>query len=362
MMSAQALEDSAPGSHNARLGEIILSSSRRGAEMVKQILLFVRGAEGERVPLKVEHIVKEVQNLLRETLPRSIRIQTRCGSDLRAVVADATQLHQLLMNFCVNARDAMPQGGDLTIELQNAGVDSTFFRQHPSAAGEYLRIVVSDTGTGMPPEVRARIFTPFFTTKEPGKGTGLGLSTAQAIVRDHGGFIDVESTVGVGTRFIVYLPACDKAEIDLAPLDMYPPHGNNELVLVVDDEACVREISKAALEAYGYRVVCASDGVDALAQYAQRAVRIACVICDDEMPYLDGIGCVRALRRISPDVPVLLMSGSGAQAAPAVLAHEPNLGFLAKPFTKAQLLFALHRCLHDSETIQDQLPVSAGSV
>lgn len=349
LMSAQALEDAPPGSYNAHLAEIIFNSSRRGAEMVRQILLFVRGAEGERVPLQLDHLVKEVQKLLRETLPRSIRIQTRTAPELRSVKADATQLHQVLMNLCVNARDAMPNGGELSLELSNVPEGSHEFRNLPGAAGDYVRISVSDTGTGIPPEIQSRIFAPFFTTKETGKGTGLGLSTVQAIVKNHHGFVDLQSTVGAGTKFLIYLPACEEEDLDSALTEGDCPSGHGELILVADDEACVREIVKATLEAFDYRVLLAEDGVDALSQFAQRRTEIACVISDNSMPFLDGVGCLRALRRINVQAPVVLMSGSGTATIPSALAQEPNVKFLSKPFTQAQLLSAIYGCLHPEE-------------
>lgn len=346
MMAAQSLEDAPPGSYNAQIADILLSSARRGAGMVKQILLFVRGAEGERVPVQPEHLVHEVQKLLRDTLPRSIRVRTRCAPDLRPVVADATQLHQLLMNLCVNARDAMPRGGELTIEAQDAGPEDERIRRRAGASGNYLRLVVADTGSGMPPEVQARIFTPFFTTKEPGKGTGLGLSTAQSIVQAHQGFIEVESSVGAGTRFFVYLPSSDVATgVETTP-ESEPPAGCGEKLLVVDDEAGVREITRATLEAYGYRVVLAQDGIEAIARFAQLAGEIAGVICDQDMPLLDGPGCVQGLRRLAPAMPVLLVSGSAVRPLPRDLAGAAGIATLTKPFTKEQLLTAVHRCLH----------------
>jgi signal transduction histidine kinase len=349
MMSAQALEDAAPGSYNAQLGELILNSSKRGAQMVKQILLFVRGLDGERTALQPAHLVNEVNQLLRDTLPRNIRIRTRCGAAVRPIVADVTQLHQLLMNLCVNARDAMPRGGDLTIELENVSPEAPLYQKHPAARGDYIRLAVVDTGIGMPPEVRERIFTPFFTTKDVGQGTGLGLSTVQSIVRAHQGFIDVESVVGLGTRITVFLPVGASAPGPEEGLDAAPPAGHGEQVLLVDDEACVREITKATLEAYGYRVLLAQDGVDAIAQFARRAGEIAAVVTDQEMPMLSGAGCIRGIRRLAPRVPVLLVSGTGTPAVPIELRDETRLELLPKPFTQAQLLRALHRVLQEEK-------------
>jgi signal transduction histidine kinase len=184
------------------------SRAQRGAEMIQQILSFARGVGGEPAVLDVKHSLAEVQTLAGETFPRSIRIQVNVQQELFAVKGNATQIHQVLLNLCVNARDAMPNGGSLCLAAQNVELDKAITRwQTEPVSGTYVMLSVSDTGHGIPPELLEQIFEPFFTTKELGKGTGLGLSTVLGIVKSHGGFLDVDSEVGKGTSFKVYLPA-----------------------------------------------------------------------------------------------------------------------------------------------------------
>jgi len=239
---------------------------------VRQVLSFARGVEGERVALQPKHLIKEIVKILRETLPKSIEINFQIPQDLWIISADATQIHQVLMNLCVNARDAMPEGGSISIKAENVFVDENYARMHLEAKpGRFVTIYVSDTGPGMTAEVQSRIFEPFFTTKEMTKGTGLGLSTALTIVKSHGGFINVYSELHKGSQFTLYLPALDTpGAIDAAILQTDLPLGNGELVLVVDDEESIREITRGTLETFGYNVLTASDGTEALAFYADK--------------------------------------------------------------------------------------------
>src|SRR5687767_15031125 len=327
--------------------EVMRTNAERGGNMVRQVLSFARGVEGERVALQPKHLIKEIVKILKETLPKSIEINFRIPDDLWIISADATQMHQVLMNLCVNARDAMPEGGSIWITAQNVFVDDNYARMHLEAkAGRYVMITVSDTGPGMPVEVQSRIFEPFFTTKEMTKGTGLGLSTALTIVKSHGGFINVYSELHKGTQFSLYLPALDSprtAEAGALQTDL--PLGNGELILVVDDEESIREITRGTLETFGYKVLTASDGTEAIALYADRKKEIAVVLTDMMMPFMDGPATIRALQKMNPEVKIIAASGltAGHKAGEASL--EGVKMFLGKPYTAEKLLVSLAKVL-----------------
>jgi CheY-like chemotaxis protein/anti-sigma regulatory factor (Ser/Thr protein kinase) len=264
--------------------------------------------------------------------------------DLPPIVGDPTQLHQVLLNLCVNARDAMPEGGTITISAQrhhDAGGQRLDGSKQPAP---WITILVSDTGTGMTPEVVERIFEPFFTTKPLGRGTGLGLSTSLAIVKSHGGTLEVQSTPGRGSTFVVRLPAGGAAvrETDGATARTMP-RGNGQLVLVVDDEAAIRAISRRTLEAYGYRVVLASNGHEALARFQEKRAEIALVITDMMMPSMDGNATMRALRQIDLRIPIIVVSGLplSADGPPGAAPGVGATRHLAKPYTADELLVAV---------------------
>ncbi len=331
--------------------EILQSNSERGADMVRQVLSFARGVEGERVQLQPKHLVKEVIKILKDTLPKSIGIKFDVPNDLWTVSADATQIHQVLMNLCVNARDAMPHGGELFISAENVTLDDTYARMHLEAKpGRFVMVTVADTGEGMTPETLARVFEPFFTTKEVGKGTGLGLSTALTIVHSHGGFISPYSEPRKGTRFSVYLPAIESEAAERAErkrLDL--PAGRGELILVVDDEEAIRQITKGTLETFNYRVLVASDGTEAVALYAQHRDEIAVVLTDMMMPFMDGPATIRALQKMNPRVRIIAASGLSANDKAAEAAAVGAQTFLPKPYTAEKLLKALAEILHVPE-------------
>jgi len=346
LMTSQLLGDDTTDPKITQLADIIFTSARRGSDMVKQVLLFVRGDEGERQPFRLEHLTKELVSLLRETFPKSIRLRSTFTQDLWSVIGDATKLHQVLMNLCVNARDAMPEGGTITIALKNFAVDEAYAQLHGNTKpGDYVCLSITDTGTGMSTEVKAKIFDPFFTTKAPGKGTGLGLSTVQAIVREHDGFMNLESSPGAGTNFQIFIPGCNDfvAHGDTAPLLL--PRGNGQLIMIVDDEQMVREIVKTALEAYDYRVVTADDGGDALRKFALHRKELAGLVVDLQMPNVNGIAFLETMRRIDDQVPILIVSGENAAEVPLAKIEFLDAAFLAKPFNKTDLLTAIHRCL-----------------
>jgi PAS domain S-box-containing protein len=325
-----------------RLLKILEDNAKRGALLVKQILTFARGLEGERLPVQVERILAELEPMLKSTFPKSITISVNVPtSKLWPVSADATQLHQVFMNLCVNARDAMPDGGTLQLSADNFVVDPSFAQLHLQAqVGAYVVITISDTGTGIPSDIQERIFDPFFTTKAVGKGTGLGLSTVLGIVKSHGGFVEVQSQPGVGSQFQIYLPAIAAVSPStVSESDL--PLGQGELILVVDDEENILQTAQTILETHNYRVLTARDGIDAIAGYAEHWRDIRLVIIDMMMPEMDGLSAVRALQHINPQVEVLAMSGLAGdyrQSAQALGIHT----FLTKPFTTQELLQMIH--------------------
>ncbi|HJP93891.1 MAG TPA: PAS domain S-box protein [Pyrinomonadaceae bacterium] len=329
--------------------EVLRSNAERGGYMVRQVLSFARGVEGERVALQPKHLIKEIVKILRETLPKSIEINFKIPEDLWIISADATQMHQVLMNLCVNARDAMPEGGSISIKAENAVVDDNYARMHIEAkAGRFVTITVSDTGPGMSSEIQSRIFEPFFTTKEMTKGTGLGLSTALSIVKSHGGFINVYSELHRGSQFSVYLPAIDTAEAaEAGTLTTDLPLGHGELILVVDDEESIREITRGTLETFGYKVLTANDGTEALAIYADRKNEIAAVLTDMVMPFMDGPATIRVLQRMNPNVRIIAASGLGAGQRAGEGTLEGVSVFLNKPYTAEKLLKSLAQVLRD---------------
>ncbi len=347
MMSLEILQRKFTDEKSLKILDTLYSSAKRGADLVKQVLSFARGAEGERAVVQIRHLISEVEKIIEETFPKSINVVTRVPKDLWLVSADSTQIHQVLMNLCVNARDAMPHGGKIEIEANNIILDETYTRMHPDAKpGPYVTLNITDNGTGMPPAVIDRIFEPFFTTKEIGKGTGLGLSTVFAIAKSHNGFVNVYSEVGKGTTFSVYLPAVKSPDIEHAgekqPIISF---GANELVLVVDDEGAIREITKATLESFGYKVITASDGTEALALYAQRKDEIAAVITDMMMPFMDGPATIRALQKMNPQVRILAVSGAADNGYTATSSGSGKVFFLRKPHTAEKLLTSLRQVL-----------------
>jgi hypothetical protein len=305
---------------------------------VKQVVSFARGIDGERTIVQVRHLISEVRQIAKETFPKSIELYTDVPQDLWTVCGDVTQLHQVLMNLCVNARDAMPEGGRLGISAENLLIDEHYARMHIDAKiGSYIVITISDTGTGIAPETLERIFEPFFTTKEVGKGTGLGLSTVIGIIKSHGGFVNVYSEVRKGTEFKVYLPALEESET-LIVEDLELPRGRGELILVVDDEAAIRKITQTSLQSYGYRVLSASDGIEAIALFAQHKTEIDLVLIDMMMPNMDGVTAIRTLQKIDSQIKILAVSGLLSNDKLVQVATLGVNTFLSKPYTTKDLL------------------------
>jgi PAS domain S-box-containing protein len=348
LMAGPLLRDDMPASERDKILAIVQSSAERGASIVKQVLTFARGADGHRVLLQPIYLVQEIAKIAEETFPKSVAVRTKYPEDLWTIVANPTQVHQILLNLCINARDAMPTGGTLTLALENFEVDDHYASMTPGAkAGPHVLLEISDTGSGIPPETINKIFDPFFTTKELGQGTGLGLSTAIGIVKSHGGFIEVDSEVGRGTSFKVFLPA-NMSELgtaqtfEAAPL----PPANGELLLIVDDEKFILQVAKAILEDHGYRVLTAADATEALAIFALRMNEIELVLTDLAMPFMDGVALIRTLQKMKPDVRVIASTGRGGQAGHANEIAQLNVrASLIKPYNKNTLLATLRDVL-----------------
>jgi PAS domain S-box-containing protein len=349
LMATTLLKDRLPDEHDREVLQVIENGARRGAGIVRQLLTFARGGEGPRTSVQPRDILKEMLAIMRETFPRNIVIEGRCPSDLRTVLADGTQLHQVIMNLCVNARDAMPGGGTLTLTAANVDLDEAFVRGHePAAPGPHVVLAVEDTGQGIPPDVIERMFDPFFTTKNAGRGTGLGLSTASGIVRAHGGFMSVRSEVGRGSVFEVYLPASAvAAEVALAGVATHGKEtgGHHELILVVDDEELICEMLRRTLTRRGYRVIVAPDGEAAIRAFQESHGEIRIVVTDVMMPGMDGYAVIRALRAIDPVVKIVASSGLADIEGRGELTGLGVRAVLEKPFTPASLFETVERVL-----------------
>lgn len=346
LLGVDALKNKITTPQEQKILTAIEASARRGADVVRQVLTFARGTEGEQTELDLKHLVGELVKIMKETFPRLIEISTEVPENIWKVMGDSTQLYQVLMNLCVNARDAMPRGGKLTIKAENITIDQHYVRFHVEAReGPHVVLTVSDTGTGIPPDMIDKIFDPFFTTKELGKGTGLGLSTVRGIVKNHGGFITVYSDVGKGTQFKMYLPVSEKADSKklAAQRTAHLPTGNGELILVVDDEQSIRELVKNTLETFGYRVISADNGKEGLAIYQRSTEKISVILTDMMMPVMDGPTMIQAIRMFDPDVTIILSSGLGSGDPTRI--HNVQ-ATLQKPYTTEKLLATLHALLH----------------
>jgi PAS domain S-box-containing protein len=347
MMSVSLLHDAVHDAENRQLLDSVQSSVRRGAEIIRQLLTFARGQPGVRAPVPVRQLLREMGKLIRETYPRNLRLAVTVPSELWPVVGDATQIHQALMNLCVNARDAMPDGGTLTLAADNVTLDAASSALMPDTKpGPHVLLCVSDTGAGIPAAELGHIFDPFFTTKEIGKGTGLGLPTVLGIVRGHGGSVRVDSRMGQGTTFELYLPATPEAKAaDTSEREVRLPRGHGELILVVEDEASVCGPTQRVLEKYGYRVLAAAEGEAALVLFARHRTEIKAVLTDMMMPGMDGPKLVRALRQLDARLPILGMTGLLERGTFKGLEELDAVPLLAKPFEVEKLLVALHQTL-----------------
>jgi two-component system, cell cycle sensor histidine kinase and response regulator CckA len=352
MMSVELLKSRLVDPKAKNILTSLETSAQRGSDIVKQVLAFARGTEKEFAPQQLRYIVKEIQSIINETFSKNISLNTDLPSDLSLIIGDSTQLHQVLMNLCVNARDAMPNGGQLTISASNISVDEAYARtQAGIEPGEYVSLSVRDTGSGIPKEIHEKIFEPFFTTKETGLGTGLGLSTVYSIVKGHNGTIKLHSELGRGTEFTIFFPAI-KNELNTFPTSKSTVihTGYGETILVIDDEFSVLQICKETLETHGYRVLTAIDGPEAIAIFSKMKATIDLVLTDINMPFMDGPTTIKTLRRLKPDFKVILSSGLPIDAKSIDLKGITLDLYLSKPYSAVKLLESIHKVLNDSRT------------
>lgn len=345
LMGANLLKRTAPDA-NPRAIAMIEQSAKRGGELVSRIMSFARGDEGARKPLRLQDAVKEIEGIVTSTFPRHIAFSVDLPEDLWLIHADPTQIQQLLLNLCVNARDAMPSGGTITISARNTRIEHHYSAlDRTMQSGPYVRLEVSDTGVGIAPEVRQRIFDPFFTTKQAGKGTGLGLSTVAAVARAHGGYITVHSRIGSGTTFEIYLPAKTNAVEQVPqPQESAAPQAHGELVLVVDDDPSVVTAVCETLRSGGYRVLTAEDGAHAVEVYKANRDQVAAIVVDLMMPVMDGASLIAALRNLTADVPIIATSG-GETTVHVDPENSDVQAYLQKPYSADVLLGALRDAL-----------------
>jgi PAS domain S-box-containing protein len=348
MMSIAILQQKIDTPQCREILKTIEVSAKRGADIVRQVLSFARGVEGERIEIQPGHLLKDLEQIIKDTFPKDIRLQFSVPADTWTVLCDPTQVHQVLLNLCVNARDAMPNGGSLTVDVANCEFDEQYAAMNLQAKpGRYVNISVTDSGTGIPPAILDKIFEPFFTTKEMNKGTGLGLSTVLAIVKSHGGLVNVYSEPGKGTTFKVYLPAVEnpsgaqKTRTKRVTL----PRGNGEMILLVDDEVSILTITGQTLQAFGYRVLTATNGAEAVALYAQHRENIAVVLTDMMMPFMDGPTTIYAMLKINPDIKIVAASGLAATGGTTKAPAPSVKHFLTKPYTAEALLEVLRQIL-----------------
>lgn len=349
LMSVQLLERKLQDSQHIQLLNTLENNAQRGASLIKQLLSFARGIEGKRTLIQTKYLIAEIEQVIRETFPKSIKLNIHISANLSYVYGDTTQLHQVLMNLVLNARDAMPEGGKLNISAENLLIDECYAQMNVYAkVGAYIVVTVTDTGVGMHPEIQERIFEPFFTTKELGKGTGLGLSTALGIVKKHGGFVNVYSKLNQGTIVKIYLPTQQAEETNIDDCDESEDlNGSGELILVVDDEPAIRKITKSSLEASNYRVLTASNGIEALETYTRYQQDINLVLLDMMMPEMDGETTIATLQKINEEVKIIAISGLVLNYSSASHHSKCVKAFMSKPCTGKELLNTIAKVSRD---------------
>jgi PAS domain S-box-containing protein len=352
MMGVELLKTKAQDDSSKTMLATMANSAKRGSDMVKQVLSFARGVEGDRTPVQITHLLREMQKIVKETFPKDIDFQVY-AEKVKPILGDATQIHQILLNLCVNARDAMPNGGKILVTIKDVLLSQSDAAKFVGAKPiDYVLLSVADTGSGIPAEIIDKIFEPFFTTKEIGKGTGLGLSTVISIIKSHGGFLDLQTEVGKGTAFNVYLPAAESSAVAVASSDLLPElWGKGETVMVVDDEPAILDLTRGILSHYGYKVVTAAHGADALALFAQYQEKVQVVLMDMMMPVMDGPTAIRELRQRRADLKVIAISGLMQPDLIKNRIGDAAIPYLPKPFTTQKLL----------ENIRALLPAGAAT-
>ncbi len=347
MGSASLLRSEIKSPEGDTLITLLEANTRRAADVVKQLLTFAKGIKGDRVLLQPRHLISEITKLLRETFPKSITIATHAPNDLWVVSGDFTQLQQVLLNLALNARDAMPNGGTLTLRAGNTPLNRDAVRLKPGLKpGPLIILQVTDTGIGIAPEIADRVFDPFFSTKGPDKGTGLGLSTVMGIVKSHGGFIQFTDNEDQGTKFDIYLPAKISHAAETGNKPSQPlPQGRGELILIVDDEEPVRVITQRILESNGYRTLGAANGAEAITTYLKHTAEIDLVLTDNNMPVMGGRQMTTRLRQLNPRIKIIITTGADLELDASARNEIGALATITKPCDNAKLLAALHNVL-----------------
>jgi signal transduction histidine kinase/ActR/RegA family two-component response regulator len=328
----------------------IQKAGDRAAKLVQQLLAFSRKADTRLEPIDLNQEIRQAEKVLVRTIPKMIQVEFRPSDDLWPVLADGIQIEQIVLNLGANAADAMPDGGLLIVETQNVVLDADYCRDHLDAlAGRYVMLSVSDTGHGMDRRTLDRIFEPFFTTKDVGQGTGLGLASVFGIVKNHQGYITCYSELGQGTVFKIYLPAIDGALPTEEFSEGYSPGRGAETVLIIDDEAAIRDFVVQALERFGYTTLTASTGEEGLAVYDQNTGRIDLVILDLGMPGMGGRRCLIELIERAPGLPVIIASGYTANGPVKNALAAGAAGFIPKPYQLMELIGVVRRTLDRSD-------------
>jgi len=343
--SAEIMAESIPeDDEKTRMVNVIVKASQRAADLTSKLLSFSRKGKLISTPLDLHRVVHDTVLLLERSIDRRIEIQLELEAPNPLVIGDPSQLENALLNLCINARDAMPEGGVLRVATQRVPLDEAFCRALVGFSlepGAYVRLTVEDSGHGIPPEIRDRIFEPFFTTKPTGKGTGLGLAAVYGIVKDHRGLIQVDSAPGQGTAFNIYLPLEESALLPSESKPSLPTRLGGGSVLVIEDEEVVRSTASMLLQNLGYDVILAADGLEGIRCFQANRARIRLVLLDMVMPGISGKETAQRLATIDPSVPIIITSGFSMELCASELLNEGIHGFLHKPYGRAELAKAL---------------------